>query len=370
MPSARVRKRGEDAADPSDAPVASKKPRTSGALSRNTSSASASTSRAAASSQTSSTRGEGSQQNPAASSSRLATSSRGGRPAHAAVKSAGRKPSTAGKQKASRTPELEHDRLELVGGNGSSARDVRVRNQEDAGNVEPDEDPEAQLGQLLSCSLRLEAHISTHLERLMKKWTAGVYGLYEVPVVAYPPPTKELAHAFRCAARGCKKVIHRYVGTKDVTSTSNLWRHATSCWGEDAVKAARSACDVEEVRKISASIKRNGSITDAFERKTDVVTYSHRPFTRIETRTELVKWFAENLRPFRIVRDRGFLVLMKTGRPGYYIPSPSTVSRDVKVVFARTRRRVARFLRVSCQFPLVLCTAQDVNPYRRNTLAV
>lgn len=181
----------------------------------------------------------------------------------------------------------------------------------------------------------------------MKKWTAGVYAFYDTPTVAYPAPSRTLAHAFHCAARGCKKVIHRYVASKDITSTSNLWRHASACWGEDAINAAKSARDVEEVRKITASIKRSGSITEAFERKTDVVTYSHRPFTRIETRTELVKWFAENLRPFRIVRDRGFLVLMKTGRPGYYIPSPSTVSRDVKVVFARTRRRIARFLRVS-----------------------
>lgn len=35
---------------------------------------------------------------------------------------------------------------------------------------------------------------------------------------------------------------------------------------------------------------------------------------------------------------------MKTGRPEYYIPSPSTVSRDVKLVFARTRQRIAKML--------------------------
>lgn len=125
-------------------------------------------------------------------------------------------------------------------------------------------------------------------------------------------------------------------------------QHARSCWGDEAVETAKSARDLDEVHKIISSIVKNGSITAVFERKTDVVTYSHRPFTRIETRTELVKWFAENLRPFRLVKDRGFLVLMKMGRPGYYIPSLSTVSHDVKVVFARTRRRVARFLRVHC----------------------
>lgn len=60
-----------------------------------------------------------------------------------------------------------------------------------------------------------------------------------------------------------------------------------------------------------------------------------------------MKWVAQSLRPFSVVRDPGFLSLMKTGRPGYYVPSPSTVSRDVKTVFARTRVRIAQLLRVS-----------------------
>ena len=56
---------------------------------------------------------------------------------------------------------------------------------------------------------------------------------------------------------------------------------------------------------------------------------------------------AESIRPFSIVADRGFGCLMKTGRPFYYIPSPSTVSHDVLLVFARTRQRVAKMLCVS-----------------------
>lgn len=35
---------------------------------------------------------------------------------------------------------------------------------------------------------------------------------------------------------------------------------------------------------------------------------------------------------------------MKTGRPEYYIPSPSTVSRDVKLVFVNVRKRIAKML--------------------------
>src|SRR6202035_2562770 len=35
---------------------------------------------------------------------------------------------------------------------------------------------------------------------------------------------------------------------------------------------------------------------------------------------------------------------MKTGRPEYYIPSPTTVSRDVKKVFINVRKRLAKML--------------------------
>lgn len=60
-----------------------------------------------------------------------------------------------------------------------------------------------------------------------------------------------------------------------------------------------------------------------------------------------MRWVSESLRPFSIVEDRGFQCLMKTGRPAYYIPSRWTVSRDVRLVFARTRNRIATMLQVS-----------------------
>jgi hypothetical protein len=65
----------------------------------------------------------------------------------------------------------------------------------------------------------------------------------------------------------------------------------------------------------------------------------------IVSRAEIVRWVCENARPFNIVSDRGFRSLMKTGRPEYYIPSPSTVSRDVKQVFVHTRNRIAKMLK-------------------------
>ncbi|KIK35617.1 hypothetical protein CY34DRAFT_95779, partial [Suillus luteus UH-Slu-Lm8-n1] len=47
-------------------------------------------------------------------------------------------------------------------------------------------------------------------------------------------------------------------------------------------------------------------------------------------------WVSESLRSFEIVKDRGFISLMKTGQPEYYIPTPKTVARDVRLVFDYT----------------------------------
>lgn len=44
---------------------------------------------------------------------------------------------------------------------------------------------------------------------------------------------------------------------------------------------------------------------------------------------------------------------MKTGRPGYRLPSPQTVSRDVKSVFVNIRKRIAKSLQVGISFKLL-----------------
>ena len=64
------------------------------------------------------------------------------------------------------------------------------------------------------------------------------------------------------------------------------------------------------------------------------------------SRIEIVRWVAENKRPFAIVKDRGFIDLMKTAHPMYRIPSPATVARDVKHVFVSMRPIIAAKLKV------------------------
>ena len=64
-------------------------------------------------------------------------------------------------------------------------------------------------------------------------------------------------------------------------------------------------------------------------------------------RAEIVCWVSENKRPFKIVTNRGFRSLMKTGWPNYHLPSAETASRDARVVFVNVRKCIAKMLQVS-----------------------
>jgi hypothetical protein len=128
-------------------------------------------------------------------------------------------------------------------------------------------------------------------------------------------------------------------------------KHVTvcPCWGKVVLAAADDALNADEVRtKIVEGILKNGTITEAFERKgKGKRTYPNRPLTRAEIKAEIVKWVCVSIQPFDVVSDESFHYLMKSGRPDMYVPSPSTVSRDVRLVFTRTRQRIAKMLSVS-----------------------
>jgi len=142
--------------------------------------------------------------------------------------------------------------------------------------------------------------------------------------------------------------VRRFLDKGDARLTSNMRKHAKKCWGEEVVTSADNAKNANEVRATTVMGALNPqSITAAFERKgKGKVNYSHGQHTKTEARAEIVRWVAESKRPFEIVADRGFQSLMKTGRPEYYIPSPTTVSRDVKKVFVNVRKRMAAMLQV------------------------
>ena len=81
----------------------------------------------------------------------------------------------------------------------------------------------------------------------MKDWNTPVYAFF-APLPKVTMKDGRRAHEFACFARGCKAKVHRFLDTKDSRSTSNLHKHAKSCWGNEVVSAADDAKNAEEVR--------------------------------------------------------------------------------------------------------------------------
>ncbi|KAF5331114.1 hypothetical protein D9619_005956 [Psilocybe cf. subviscida] len=190
------------------------------------------------------------------------------------------------------------------------------------------------------------------IEKLKKGWDAPIYAFFKPdPLLEYIGDEKRLSYTFVCNAPHCKnstRHVRRYQDKKDAGSTGNMRKHAVRCWGKEVVDEADKAKDANAVRKLAKDVSGRldpKTIMGSFKRSgKGKISYSYRQHTRTETRAEIVRWVAESLRPFEIVKDKGFKRLMKTGRPDYWIPSPSTVSRDVKTVFSKTRNRIAKLL--------------------------
>ncbi|KAI0697428.1 hypothetical protein C8T65DRAFT_582743 [Cerioporus squamosus] len=184
-------------------------------------------------------------------------------------------------------------------------------------------------------------------ETLSDRWRSCVYTFFKAEVTIKVVDGRR-ALEFRCAAKHCRigTPVRRYLDKGDRSSSGNLLKHAKSCWGAEAVLQAKQIGDVTRVRNtLVANILKNGCITEYFAPAKRSVTYSNRPLSRVQIRFEFVRWVSESYRPFAVATDPGFLRLMKTGRPGMYIPSPTTISRDVKITFAGGRCRLAAMLR-------------------------
>ncbi|KAG1769435.1 hypothetical protein EV702DRAFT_978763 [Suillus placidus] len=184
-------------------------------------------------------------------------------------------------------------------------------------------------------------------DKLKKGWTSPVYAFYEpIPSIEYIGGWR--SHVFQCMGKGCKQRVQHYLNKGNAKSTSNMAKHTKSCWGPEAYDAAQDTKSAAAAREgVIKNLLKSSTITSSFKRTSKgKVTYSHRQHTKTETKAEIMCWVSESLRPFETVNDRGFQSLMKMGCPEYYLPSPSMVSRDVKLVFANVRQRIARMLQV------------------------
>ncbi|PPQ85854.1 hypothetical protein CVT26_001954 [Gymnopilus dilepis] len=182
------------------------------------------------------------------------------------------------------------------------------------------------------------------LENMMCSWKSPIYSFYEpIPTVEY---IETPDHRWR------KYLCNRYLDSPtDRTSTGNLGKHAKICWGPEVYgMAMQLECGtIGEARtQVLKPFNASGTITASFKQAgKGKVTYMARNHTKAEIKVAIVCWLSECIRPFKIVEDCGFQCLMKTGWPELYIPSASTISRDVKIAFVRSCKKIAKFRQTS-----------------------
>ena len=119
---------------------------------------------------------------------------------------------------------------------------------------------------------------------MQKHWTASVYAFFKPdPLIEYVKGRR--VHAFQCANTGCKHIVHRYLGGKDMASTVNMRKHVRSCWGKEALDRADASGSALNAREAVRTYRRTGDIKVAFGnigKKT--VTFSTHQHTPSETR--------------------------------------------------------------------------------------
>ncbi|KAF5347403.1 hypothetical protein D9758_011274 [Tetrapyrgos nigripes] len=121
-----------------------------------------------------------------------------------------------------------------------------------------------------------EENDEDELKQLWAHWTSPIYSFFhEKPTVAYQDNCKY--HHFKSKASKCKGKggVHHYLDGGDHVSTSNLKKHAVSCFGKDAVDAA--------IKSVAEAALTQNSIFSMFTGLGNhVVSISHRMHTNLE----------------------------------------------------------------------------------------
>lgn len=206
------------------------------------------------------------------------------------------------------------------------------------------------------------------VEWLSKDWDAPIYVFFKpTAMVEYVDGHK--SHVFECATQSCQgrsRFVLWYLDKGDAKLTSNLSWHAKSCWGDDTVSLADNSCNTKPAHEVlSHNKKMDGSITSAFQHMAKgQPTYSHCQHTKIQAQYTLLSGL-ETSHPKKVqyqicTLDRWeqtpvpnhewswlpLSTLMKTGQPGYHIPSLYTLSCDVWKAFVQAHTQISKLLQV------------------------
>ena len=136
--------------------------------------------------------------------------------------------------------------------------------------------------------------------------------------------------------------------------------HAVKCFGADAINAAANNTQSHgrdgTILLVLANNWLQYPIMLSLWRKIGKIIMLQ-PFPNSDSdnfeSAQIARWCTESNQPLKIVKDQASVVLMKAGHPGTTIPSPMTVSQDIKSAFERCHEHIDQILKVCLHLPVV-----------------
>ena len=90
--------------------------------------------------------------------------------------------------------------------------------------------------------------------------------------------------------------------------------------------------------------------------------YSYNMLIDCSFSVHVVKWVTENNCPVNIINDRELRKMLTVGRSRIELPSPTTISRDIKACFCVSHDHITKLLRVRSHIDVFLSTL-ELTPY-------
>ena len=199
------------------------------------------------------------------------------------------------------------------------------------------ETDDKELGKL-NLLLLLIRHLICSLECLQRDWRSKIYAFFNSEVkIKYPDGRN--CHEFTCSAKYCKgkgknpvtsipKTGHQRKVFGHMPSTAGVqksWRirRRPRILHQQGMHLRRRTCGMDQLRLYLnewAKERLHTHIDPTPRMRLGAFVYLNTCDTWLTSDScEIVKWVAQSMRPFSIVEDEGFKMLMKTGRLNHYM---------------------------------------------------
>jgi hypothetical protein len=174
------------------------------------------------------------------------------------------------------------------------------------------------------CSLKKWSSFNVYSEASKSTWRSPVYDHFDITLrrdVDVRGSPKGLSFVFTCKVNPAHHPAHTRPRMSTGHGTKNI---------QDGVKACN---------------KHAGTVTD-----TTAVKSTGRPYSPAAHRTLIAMRCAKNHRPFNSVLDEDYQAEVEMLCPGTVLPSPQTVSCDIKAMYAEMSKNVRNYFMVMQSF--------------------